>query len=137
MIKRLSGGILFIIFGLLVAIGPHTIFPVCGARDGEFMKCHWMAQAELGIGLGITIMGVLLIIFKSRQIRIGISIALLMNAILVILLPKKLIGVCSGVHMNCHALTLPALNLLGVLTLITAAATILYLWNANRKEGSL
>lgn len=137
MIKRIFPGSLFIILGFLEAIGPHTIFPVCGAKNGEFMKCHWTAQAELGIGLSISILGALLIILASRQVRIGISITIGLNSILVILIPSTLIGVCSGIHMNCHTFTWPTLNLLGCLTLFTAAVNIWHLWNKDRKEDSV
>ena len=101
------------------------------------MKCHWTAQAELGIGLCIAILGILLILLASRQIRIGISIAIMLNAIIVIIIPNTLIGVCNSIHMNCHTLTLPALNLLGAFTLLIAAINVWYLWNENRKEGSV
>ena len=136
MTKRLLTGILFLILGLLVAVGPYTFFPVCGAHDGKFMKCHWTAQAELGLGLSIGIMGILLILFASRQIRIGISIAIVINAITVNLIPNALIGVCGSIHMNCLTLTLPAINLLAVLIILIAALNIWYLWDKNRKEGS-
>jgi hypothetical protein len=135
--NRLFSGILFTLLGLLEAVGPLTFFPVCEAMDGKYMKCHWTALAELGIGVIIATLGVLLIVLASRQIRIGISIAIGLNAILVILVASTLIGVCAGIHMRCHALTLPALGLLGILTLLLAAANIWYLWNADRKEGSV
>lgn len=137
MTKRIFTGIIFIILGLLVAVGPHTLFPVCGARDGKFMKCHWTSQAELGLGLIIAVLWLLLILFASRQLRIGISIGILLNAILVLLIPNLLIGVCGGLHMNCRSLTLPALNILGVSAALTAVINVWFLWNKERKEESV
>lgn len=137
MIKRIFVGILYIILGLLVAIGPQTLFPACGAHDGKFMKCHWTAQAELGIGLTIAILGLLLILIASRQLRIGISIGIFLNAILELLIPNALIGVCGSLQMNCRILTLPALNILGVLVALSAVINIWFLWNKDRKEESV
>jgi hypothetical protein len=137
MTKRFLTGILFIILGLLVAIGPQTLFSVCGAHDGKFMKCHWTAQAELGIGFIVAILGLLLILIASRQFRIGISIGIFLNAILVLLIPNILIGVCGSLHMNCRILTLPALNILGVLIALIAVINIWFLWNKDRKEESV
>lgn len=136
MIKRILAGVVLFILGLLIAVGPHTIFPVCEAMGDNYMKCHWTAQAVSGIGLSIAFLGVLLIILTPKQIRLGISLAILPNAILVTVIPNVLIGVCNNIHMNCHALTLPALNVLGVLTLLAVVINIWYLWKTNRKEGS-
>lgn len=134
--KRLFTGVLFIVLGILEAVGPHTFIPVCDAMDGKFMKCYWTAQAETGIGISIVVLGVLLILLSSRQIRIGISIGIALNAILVILIPDALIGVCGKIHMSCRALTLPALNLLGALTLLAAVINVWLLRNENREVQS-
>lgn len=135
MIKRLFTGFIFILIGLFVAVGPYTVFPVCGAHDGKFMKCHWTAQAELGIGLSIAILGLLLLLFTAKQIRIGISIGIILYSILLLLIPNVLIGVCGKADMNCRILTLPALNILGALSALVAALNIWLLWRENRKEG--
>jgi hypothetical protein len=137
MIKRIFAGVIFIILGLLAALGPQTLFSVCGAHEGKFMKCHWTAQAELGIGLVIAILGLLLILFDSRQLRIGISIGILLNGILVLLLPNALIGVCGSQQMKCRSLTQPALNILGVLVALAAVINIWFLWNKDRKEEAV
>lgn len=134
---RFLPGVVFIILGLAEAIGPYTFIPVCESMDGNYMKCRQTASAELGVGLVIVVLGLLLILLASSQIRLGLSIAIGLNAVLVILIPNVLIGVCPNAHMKCHALTLPALSLLGILTLIGAAVNIWYLWKANRKEESV
>jgi preprotein translocase subunit SecY len=133
--NRLLTGIITIIIGLVTAIGPLTIFSVCGPMEnGSFMKCHWTARAELGIGILIVLLGVALVFLTAKQIRIGISTGIALFAILEILIPNKLIGVCGGEHMQCHALTLPTLTLLGVGTFLVAILNAFYLAYAERKE---
>lgn len=45
--KRYISGLLYIIIGLLIAIGPFTIFRVCIPQDSDMiMKCYWTARAE-------------------------------------------------------------------------------------------
>jgi hypothetical protein len=133
--NRLTTGIITIITGLLTAIGPSTIFSVCvPMEDGKFMKCHWTAQAELGIGVIVALLGVALILVSANQIRIGISTGTALLAALEILIPNKLIGVCGGEHMQCHALTLPALTVLGAAIFVISAVNVFYLAYANRKE---
>ncbi|MDR1956292.1 MAG: DUF4418 family protein, partial [Treponema sp.] len=55
--KQLLYGIIIIIFGLLVAWGPQFLFKVCNATEENFPRCHWSAQAEIGMGILITALG--------------------------------------------------------------------------------
>ncbi len=124
--NRLLTGGAYTILGILTAIGPHTIFAVCEAMDGKFMKCHWTAQAEIGNGAIIAILGFLLFL-SSHTIRVGLQIALLALSVQTILLPNVLIGVCGGNHMSCHSLTLPALNVIGIVSIVIGAVNLIYL----------
>lgn len=103
------------------------------ATTNKVMKCHWAARAELGIGLVIAVLGLLLIIFRSAQVRIGLSIALGLNGILALLIPTVLIGVCGNVKMTCRSLSLPALVILASMVTVAAAANVFYLHHSNRK----
>ncbi|SHH74736.1 protein of unknown function [Sporobacter termitidis DSM 10068] len=166
--NRLISGIIFIILGLFIAVGPQTVFPVCGvhtaaqsaeqtsmpmnsqetdqseqcAADGDamsasmnmMMKCHGTGQAALGLGALIAVSGVLLILLRSKQTRLGLSIALFLNGILALLIPTALIGVCDGAQMSCRMLALPALTILSSLAIIAAAANAVYLYQSDKKE---
>lgn len=135
--ERLFSGILYIVLGFLTALGPILLFPVCGPMDdGRFMKCHWTGQAELGIGLVIGILGIILLLIKSKQIRIGIEIAIALQFVIVLLIPGGLIGVCGGAHMRCHSLTWPILNILGAIGILYAILHVTYLCKTVRKEAS-
>jgi hypothetical protein len=129
--NRLSIGITFIVLGLLIAIGPFTLFPVCEVMDDMIMKCHWTAQAELGIGLGIAVLGVLSLVFASKEVRLGLSIAVLLNGILSLLVETALIGMCANPAEPCRLLTQPALSVLGGVLVVAAAIQSVYLWKTN------
>ena len=88
--NRLLTGGAYTILGILTTIGPQTIFAVCDAMDGKFMKCHWTAQAEIGNGAIIALLGFLLFL-SSHKIRVGLQIALLLLSVQTILLPNILI----------------------------------------------
>lgn len=136
--NRLITGIGALAAGLLVAIGPNTIFRICAAKpDGNWMKCHWTGQAELGVGLLIAALGIFLLIFESKQIRLGLSIAAAFAGILVVLLPTALIGGCSVATMNCQRITFPAFTVIGILTTAGFAFNSVFLFLAarNTKEG--
>ncbi len=171
--NRLISGILFIVLGVLIAIGPITFIPVCGVHalgnsedvcktsdtkmndtktdvtkdDGDkssmemssnmVMTCHWTARAELGIGFVIAILGVLLIVLQSAQIRIGIHISLTLNGILALLIPNTLIGVCKHPHSQCHSLTLPALTILSIVVILAAIINVIYLYKSQIKGKAI
>ncbi|GCD10886.1 DUF4418 family protein [Clostridium tagluense] len=91
--KRVIYGIYFIIIGVLLAIGPHTLFAVC--HKGEtVMKCWWSAQAEISIGIMLIVAGIATLSFKSQEIQLGICIMTSALGVMAILIPSVLIGGC-------------------------------------------
>jgi glucose uptake protein GlcU len=133
--KRLVFGIPPLVIGLLIAIGPQTLFPVCEVMGEMVMHCHWTAQAELGIGLVIALLGLAGIIFSSKDLRLGLSISLFLNGLLALLVPSVLIGVCPGAHMPCHILTLPALSVLSALLVVISVINGIVLFKDRKVEG--
>ena len=133
--KNYIFGALFAIAGLLIAIGPKTIFAVC-ASDGEMiMKCFYVAQTEIAIGAAIAILGIVLIFLKNSAAQITASIALALNGITAILIPNVLIGVCKSEHMHCNAVTRPALNILGALIIVLAVIGIVLFREKDSKAN--
>lgn len=111
-------GALLLVLGLLIAIGPQKIFPVCEFNPEKPMKCNWMGKAEIGVGAVIALIGVLQMVMDHAKVRMGLSMAAVPMGLLTLLLPTKLIGVCMNVHMRCVTLTRPALLMLGIATIL-------------------
>lgn len=133
--KRITVGAIFILLGLLISLGPSTIFAVCGPMDdGKFMKCHWTERAELGIGLGIVFLAVLSIIYTSKEVRAGLLLGIATMASISILIPTVLIGVCGGEHMQCNSLTRPALVVIGFISLVIALVQVFILLKRRESE---
>jgi hypothetical protein len=118
--QRLFAGIPFLAAGLLIAFGPLTLFPVCKSMGDMVMVCHWLSRAELGSGLVIAILGLLTVLVKLSAFRLGVSLAVILNAIAALLYPTILIGVCGGHDMMCRLLTRPSLIVISVLIIIIA-----------------
>ncbi|KAA8830770.1 DUF4418 family protein [Bifidobacterium tissieri] len=117
--NKLFASIPSIVFGVLIAVAPQTFAYVC--KVGEMpMACHWTAQAEIGVGSLIALLGVVAL-FVSPQIRIGLNIGVVLGAVLAIAIPTVLIGVCPGAMMHCHMVARPTLIVLGVLSIVFAA----------------
>ena len=125
--RIISGGAV-IIFGLLIALGPQFLFKVCPVVDGMFMRCHWSARAEIGIGGPlIAALGVALVFFANPKIRLGLTVGVFLSGVLALLIPHALIGGCVNHTMPCRKITFPALTVISVLLLATAAFNALYL----------
>jgi hypothetical protein len=129
--NRLIIGIVITLLGLLLAVGTQTIFPVCEAGE-KIMKCFWTGRAASGIGGVIAVVGVLLLVFGNKRTRIGLLLALIPIGIYAVLIPNVLIGVCGGAHMNCRALALPAITIIGTAVSIFAAASAFWLFKTDK-----
>ncbi|MDR1932162.1 MAG: DUF4418 family protein [Spirochaetales bacterium] len=131
--NRILSGTAVIIAGLLICLGPQFLFKVCGpalSHNGGgpvWMKCHWSAQAEIGIGALLAAFGLALLLSGSRDIRTGLSAGVFLSAILALLIPHGLIGGCPMATMPCRAISFPSITVLGILLLIISAGNILYL----------
>ena len=152
--SRWISGVLFVALGLLIAIGPQTIFKPCSGllqiytegmqgqsmqqmppSDARYvpMKCHWSANAEIGIGGAIAFLGILLLFFRKSPVRLGLSLAQAALGLVTVLIPSSLIGVCMGKTMQCRVLMLPLLLVLGCLVIAVSLANVSLLF---REAGS-
>jgi hypothetical protein len=135
---RLLNGLPVIALGLLVSLGPQFLFkacaPVAGPLDahgsGTWMKCHWSVQAELGIGGLIAALGIAILLFRSRETRLGLFVGVFFASIVALFVPHALIGGCGMETMPCRALTFPAITVLAVLLVAVSSGNIFFL----RKE---
>ena len=126
--NKIAISIVFIILGVLILLAPTVIFPVCPA-DMK-MRCQYTKQAELGIGILITVLGIVSFFF-TEKIRAGISIAIAGIGALAIAIPTTLIGVCGSDMMTCNSATRPLLVVLGVLTILVSVVNTFYLLKAK------
>jgi hypothetical protein len=129
--NRIISGGGAVVFGLLIALGPQFLFRVCPVVENRFMKCHWSAQAEIGIGALIAVLGIALTLFADPRTRLGLSIAVFFSGVLTLLVPHSLIGGCSMPSMACRKIAFPSLTVIGILLLIATALNILYLIRKN------
>ena len=124
--RIILGGVV-IVFGLLIALGPRFLFKVCPVEGDMVMKCHWSAQAEIGVGTLIAGLGIALTVLANPKTRLGLTIGVFLAGALALLIPHALIGGCPGHLMPCRKITFPARTVIGILLLITAAFNALYL----------
>jgi hypothetical protein len=126
--NRVIGGGAAIVLGLLIALGPQFLFKVCGlTAEGGFMRCHWSAQAEIGVGALIAALGMASLFFAASKIRLGLTIGIFLSGVLALLVPHGLIGGCAMHTMRCHKIAFPSITVIAILLLIGAALNAAYL----------
>lgn len=123
--KNILSGVVVIIFGLLIALGPQLLFKVCAHGEGGFPLCHWSARAETGIGLLIAALGICLIIFPDPQTRRGLFIGIFFAGIVALFVPHTLIGGCAAETMACRKTAFPAITAESALLIIFSAVQVI------------
>jgi len=129
-------GVILVAAGVLAAVGPWTIFPVCEAGNPPLylktisnktmpMPCGYTARAELGVGSLVAMGGLGLMMARSPSSRRGLGYMGLGLGALALLIPTSLIGVCSNVTHNCVLSTQPSLVILGGVVM-AGSAYVLY-----------
>lgn len=130
--KLISVIIMFI--GLLVAIGPLFIFPVCEVTSEMVMRCHYTAMMSIGLGVSLMLIAVLIFFSQSIEFIKGLYLATGIFGTLVITTPTILIGVCDSPMMHCHTTTRPILVLLGALVIILSTVGYLFVRLARHEK---
>jgi drug/metabolite transporter (DMT)-like permease len=126
--KMVNGiGALLVLLGIVIILTPWIIFPVC-EQYGIYvitqagtklpMTCGWTARAESGIGALIMIAGGLLIARSTPETRQTVGVFSVALGALVVLIPTVLIGMCKVADHPCRVLTLPALEILGIIVIL-------------------
>ncbi|MCR5607577.1 MAG: DUF4418 family protein [Lachnospiraceae bacterium] len=122
-----------LLLGVLVYLIPTSLFAVC---KGEMkMACYYTKQAEIGLAIIVILLSIASLIFADKKIRAGISISLSSVAIIILLYPLKLIGLCKMDTMPCRIGTLPARIVVSFLLFAVSAANAVYLLK-KKGEGN-
>ncbi len=126
-------GITIIILGVFLLVTPRYIFPVCGV--GRYAPepgtpigkhgCHDTLKAETALGIALLPLGLVPVMWPRRKVLMGVSIATLLTALLVILFPTVITGICKMPTMPCRLGTQPALVIEGILLGLAGVAGLL------------
>jgi len=108
--KSIIIGSIVILLGLLIALGPQFLFKVCDHGETGYSHCHWSAQAEIGMGFLIVVLGACMFVFTDRKTHLGLFIGILLASIIALAVPHFLIGGCGMMTMRCRRIAFPALT---------------------------
>ncbi|AGA67720.1 hypothetical protein Desdi_0160 [Desulfitobacterium dichloroeliminans LMG P-21439] len=118
-----------VVLGILIALTPFQLVPVCQRllelTSGKMvhMRCHYTGQAEIFLGILITLVSLIYFFNKSLPAQKSLGGVLVLLGIAVIILPTNLgIGVCMN-PMECHT-TAKLLYVLGGLSVVDGLVAI-------------
>jgi hypothetical protein len=115
-----ASAVLLILLALVIGIIPQ--FSDCESQGRSLvlangreipMKCHWTAQAEVGLAVPLLFTGMLMTTTKRKETVRNLSIMGVVLGSAIILLPTLLIGVCGNPEMICNSFMKPFLILTG------------------------
>ena len=109
---------------LTATAGSRSFLGPCVHEDGTFGPCHWAGQALFGLALLMAAEAVIAVAWKNESLRKGLYIAMALTAVLGILVPGTLIGLCGMATMRCRALMRPAMTILFAVMGIASAAGV-------------
>lgn len=119
--RKYAGGFILLILSLLFVIGEQTVAGPCPVMpDGRFMVCHWASQAAFGVGVVLVILSLFHLAFTNDGMKLGLDLAVIANAVLLMLIPNHLIHLCMKNHMQCHTVMEPFVLIMGVLMIAAA-----------------
>jgi hypothetical protein len=118
--NKVVGSIVFAL-GLLVALTPRYILPVCEWAGKKPMNCGYMGRTEILIGLIVISIAAGVFFSKSVEALRWLMLVGFVTGVVVVLAPQVL-GYCPSSQMPCHYGTVPMLRLLGGLLVITSIA---------------
>jgi len=121
-------GIVIMILGALLILTPWYIFPVCGVGRYAppagaligYHGCHATLRAETLLGAVTIILGVLPLLWPQRKALMAATWASVGVAVLAVLFPTVITGLCKVATMPCRLGTLPALETVATLLVINA-----------------
>ena len=128
-------GIYYILIGILLSVGPRTIFATCDTSE-KVMKCFWSGRAEIGVAILLILIGLLFLILKLRENYFVLSIIGFALAVVAILIPSYLIGGCTNNMMRCRSITFPTIYLISIVTIVVSLISSIFYFRKNKEQSN-
>lgn len=134
--KYVSSSILLVL-SLLFIIGEQVVAGPCPVMpDGRFMVCRWASQAVFGVGIVLVTLSLFHLAFKNDGMKLGLDLAVIADAALLMFIPNHLIPLCIKNHMRCHTVMEPFVLVMGVLMIAAALGDFFFRRRVVKKEAA-
>lgn len=144
-LKKNCFNIIILILGVILALTPHFIAPVCPVgKDGFKMSCYYGGMLAMYSGVAIAVMSLVSIFIGKKFVNIILSFITILCGLSVHFIPHriikigvgvnkigkpKFIGYCMKSTMNCvkHN-TFTIVSILGILIAVLSLGYVVYLF---------
>lgn len=113
---KLKLNIVNVILGILLAVGPYTLFAVCDTKE-KVMRCMYSCRTVTLFGILIILFGILNI-FTSLKNEKYSSVIVCVIYIFSLLVPKEIIGGCEMMDMRCQTVTFPVIYVVSLMGIV-------------------
>ena len=126
--------VVLLALSLVLAFGVKYVFhscPVSMEKGAMIMPCHWAEQAIFATGIALTVMSLLLFVFKKAGERAVLSAAMIPVTVMAMLFPQIIIKICMMPDMHCRTTMRPAVIAVTAVLLVVEVINIVI----NLKEA--
>jgi hypothetical protein len=125
-------GVVLMVIALIIIIVPQ--FTNCTAGGGMVttaagkqipMKCFWSARAEIGVGVLLLAIGLLMLLSRFKESIRNLSILGILLGIITMLFPVYLIGVCATPTMICVTVMKPLMITSGAAAILASILALI------------
>lgn len=131
--NKITNVIVYLTCGILLIVGPYTLFRVCETSD-MIMKCFWATKAVNAVGGLISFFGIVSLLVKSKDAVLAVNLCGAAAGITAILIPSILIGGCTMNTMACQVLTFPAIYFISIVVILFSIGNLVYLKKGKGKR---
>ena len=120
--KKISAtAILQLIVSAVFLIGTRTFLSPCGPKeDGTFMSCHYAGLALTGLAVGLLVLSVISLFLKSRVAVTILGLLQIALAVIALVVPGTVIGLCMMPDMRCRAVMRPGSIVFAALIMVVS-----------------
>ena len=127
--------VVLLALSLCLTIGVKFVFHACpmmGNEMGKIMPCHWAEQAVFATGIVLSVMALLMFVFKKSGEKVAISACMIPATVAAMLFPQVTIRLCMMPEMACRTHMRPAV--LGVTIALIVVECISIIVNFRRDK---
>ena len=120
--------VVLLALSLCLTIGVKFVFHACpmmGHEMGKVMPCHWAEQAVFATGVVLTVMSLLLFVFKKSGEKAAISACMIPATIATMLFPQTIINLCMKPEMMCRTHMRPGVIGVSIALLVVECINII------------
>ena len=127
-------GVLTVLFGIAIGIGPWTFVRVCSDMSDSAPLCHKTRLYAMALGVIILLLGIIMMLLRHKILAGLFSLVITAGGVVTILLPLFIAPVCEVSAMTCRSKTMPFLLVAGCILTVIGVLSAVYMFKSRKKR---